>query len=115
VGIYCMDENQKCLVHDLQLLKADSRYYVQTESSLKDSKPKFSTLEEFFKDLKDEEDMIDELVLKAKAVFAEQGITFKQLMKTGDLAMTDEKLKEIGIIQLGLRMAILSLIKGNRQ
>jgi hypothetical protein len=115
VGIYCMDENQKCLVHDLQLLKADSRYYVQTESSLKDSKPKFSTLEEFFKALKDEEDMIDELVLKAKAVFAEQGITFKQLMKTGDLAMTDSELKEYGIAQGGLRKAILSLIKGNRQ
>jgi hypothetical protein len=31
------------------------------------------------------------------------------------LAMTDEKLKEYGIAQGGLRTAILSLIKGNRQ
>ncbi len=40
-----------------------------------------------------------------------KGITFKQLMKTGDLAITDEKLKEYGIKQGGLRTAILSVIK----
>jgi hypothetical protein len=34
-------------------------------------------------------------------------------MATGDLAITDEKLKEIGINQLGLRTAILSVIRSN--
>ena len=54
--------------------------------------------------------MSDEQVLKAKPVFAEQGITFKQLMETGDLAIMDAELKGYRIIQGGLRKAILSVI-----
>jgi hypothetical protein len=33
------------------------------------------------------------------------------LIKTGDLAITDGELKEIGIKQMGLRKAILSVLK----
>jgi hypothetical protein len=115
VGIYWMDENQICFIDDLQLLKADRRYYVQTEGSLKDSTPKFSTLEEFYKALKDEEGFEVEDVVLVKDVFVKQKLKFKQLMETGNLAMTDEKLKEVGITQMGLRTAILSLIKSNRK
>ena len=76
---------------------------------------KFSTLEEFFKALKDQRKRSDEDIQKIKNVFAAQGVMFDDLMETGDLAMTDEKLKEVGITQMGLRTAILSLIKSNRQ
>jgi len=36
-------------------------------------------------------------------------------MKTGDLAITASALERIGISQLGLRMAILAVIKSNIQ
>jgi translation initiation factor 2 alpha subunit (eIF-2alpha) len=72
-------------------------------------------MEHFFEKLKTDEEMSDEQVAMAKEKFGFQGITFKQLMKTGDLAMTDAKLKEDGIIQRGLRTAILAVIKGNIQ
>ena len=76
---------------------------------------KFNTMDEFFDKLKTDEDMSDEQVATAKELFSSQGITFKQLMKTGDLAMADEKLKEYGITQGGLRTAILAVIKSNLQ
>jgi hypothetical protein len=75
---------------------------------------KFTDMEHFFKKLKTDEEMSDAQVAIAKEKFGSEGITFKQLMKTGDLAITDEKLKVIGISQLGLRTAILSVIKSNQ-
>jgi hypothetical protein len=75
---------------------------------------KFTDMEQFFEKLKTDEEMSDAQVAIAKEKFRSEGITFKQLMKTGDLAITDEKLKVIGISQLGLRTAILSVIKSNQ-
>jgi hypothetical protein len=72
-------------------------------------------MEEFFKALKDDEDMIDEQILKTKTVFSTQGLLYEDLMETGDLAMTDAELEKYGIAQGGLRKAILSLIKSNRK
>jgi hypothetical protein len=61
--------------------------------------------------LKRDEDLDEEDIKVVMNVFAEQGILFEDLMETGELAMTDEKLKEYGIKQGGLRIAILSVIK----
>ena len=72
-------------------------------------------MEGFFTALKEQEDMTDEQVKQAKSVFAEQGIVFKQLMKTGELAITDGEMKEYGISQGGLRKAILSVIRSQQQ
>jgi hypothetical protein len=70
-------------------------------------------MEHFFERLKIDKDMSDAQVEIAKESFSCQGITYKQMMKTGDLAFTDENLKEYGISQLGLRTAILAVIKSN--
>ncbi|KAJ3238594.1 hypothetical protein HDU81_007514 [Chytriomyces hyalinus] len=51
-------------------------------------------METFYAALKLDEDMSDAHVDLAKRVFLEQRIRFKQLMETGDLALTDGKLKE---------------------
>jgi hypothetical protein len=42
-------------------------------------------------------------------------IKFKQLIETGELAITDSELKDYGITQGGLRKAILAVIKRNIQ
>jgi hypothetical protein len=70
-------------------------------------------MEQFFNRLKMEEGKSDEQVKKVRDVFSEQDIEFKQLMATGDLAMTDAELKDYGITQGGLRKAILSVIRSN--
>jgi hypothetical protein len=74
-----------------------------------------SLLEEFFEKLETDEGMSDDHVAIAKEKFASQGITFKQLMKTGELAITDSELKDYGITQGGLRKAILAVIKSHLQ
>jgi hypothetical protein len=71
-------------------------------------------MEQFFEKLKTDEDMSDAQVQLAKETFSSQGITVKQLMKTGELAMTDAELKEYGIAQGGLRKAIISVIRRNQ-
>jgi outer membrane usher protein FimD/PapC len=75
---------------------------------------KNTDMEHFFEKLKTDEGMSDAKVAIAKEKFESQGITFKQLMNTGDLAITDEELERIGISQLGLRKAILAVIKSNQ-
>ena len=102
-------------VSELSALQEGKEYFVETDLD----KPgvhltKFSPeMEQFFERLKIDEDMSDVQVERAKESFLTQGITYKQLMKTGDLAMTDDKLERIGITQLGLRTAILAVIKSN--
>ncbi len=77
-------------------------------------------MEEFYVKLKTDADMTDQQVGIAKDVFSKEGklsilnvkgISFKQLIETGDLAITDEKLEKYGIKQGGLRTAILSVIE----
>jgi hypothetical protein len=75
---------------------------------------KNTDMEHFFEKLKTDEEMSDAQVAIAKEKFGSQGITFKQLMKTGDLAITDSDLEKYGIAQGGLRTAILSVIKSNQ-
>jgi hypothetical protein len=70
-------------------------------------------MEQFFDKLKTERKRPESDIIKLKEVFTEQGILFNDLMETGDLAITDAKLERIGITQLGLRTAILSVIRSN--
>jgi hypothetical protein len=115
-SIYRKEAEQVVPVTEVKDLRDGFLYYcLNVNEDFPDKRrAKFTTMEEFFKALTEEEDMSDEQVLKAKTVFSEQGITFKQLMGTGDLAITDAKLKEYGIIQGGLRTAILSVIRNNQ-
>ena len=110
VNIYkkCDDGAPSQIIH-ISSIETKERYYIQTETA------KFSSeMEEFFERLesalknpiKKERQMKD-----VRDAFDNQDIEYDQLMATGDLAMTDEKLKEIGIAQLGLRTAILAVIK----
>jgi hypothetical protein len=75
---------------------------------------KFTDMEHFFEKLKTDQGMSDAQVAIAKEKFECQGITFKQLMNTGDLAITDSDLEKYGIAQGGLRKAILGVIKSNQ-
>ena len=68
-------------------------------------------MEEFFEKLKTDKKRPESDIEKVKKVFTEQAILFDNLMETGELAMTDATLKEIGIAQLDLRIAILSVIR----
>lgn len=58
--------------------------------------------------------MLGAQVAVVKAKFEEQDVKFKQLMATGDLALTDAELRDYGIAQGGLRKAILAVIKSNQ-
>jgi hypothetical protein len=71
-------------------------------------------MEEFFqkleKKLRNPEKRERQIGLVRK-VFDEQDIEWDQLIETGDLAITDDKLQSVGIDQLGLRIAVLSVLK----
>jgi hypothetical protein len=113
--LYRIDDDDPIVVTDVNDLRDGCLYYALTvnEELPKKQTAKFNTMEQFFERLKTDEDMSDEQVAMARKIFGLQGITFKQLMKTGELAITDEKLKEYGITQGGLRTAILSVIRSN--
>ena len=111
IKVYSLHGMKKVCEKDLLGLKAEGQYYVETEDDLVQ---KLSTMDEFFQRLRMEQLMSDVQVKKANECFSLQGITFKQLMATGDLALTDEKLKDYGITQGGLRTAILSVIRSNQ-
>jgi hypothetical protein len=70
-------------------------------------------MEQFFHKLKTEQELDDDDIQTIKDCFGNHKIKFKQLTETGELAITDAKLKEDGISQRGLRTAILSVIKSN--
>jgi hypothetical protein len=104
-------------VTDVRDLQGGMLYHVLTkfEELPKKQTSKFSPeMEEFFEKLKADEELNDEDVSVIKDVFINQKIKFKQLKATGNLAITDEKLKDYGITQGGLRTAILSVIDNNR-
>ena len=93
------------VVTDVKDLREGFLYYALTVfEELPKKRPE---MEQFFDRLKTEEDMSDTQVEIAKESFSSQGITYI------DLAITDGELERIGINQLGLRKAILSVIKRN--
>ena len=99
--LYEIVDGKKIIVKNITVLKEDGWYYVETE----DDAPKFSNeMISFFDKLKSEQELEDDEVKIIKGVFAYQKIKFKNLNKT-----TDEKLKEDGIKERGLRDAILAV------
>jgi hypothetical protein len=70
------------------------------------------TLEDVFDKLKNE-GMDDAAVEAAQQRFKTQQITYKVLMRRGELAFDDYDLIHIGIYSLGMRRAILAIIKDN--
>jgi hypothetical protein len=99
-------------VSGVTALQEGKEYFVETDLGKPDTK-RILSIEQFFERLKSDEDMSDAQVEIARETFSSQGITVKQLMKTGELAITDGALERIGISDLGLRMAILAVIKSN--
>ena len=114
VNIYKkLDDGTHSQIIDISGIEAKERYYVQTDADALKKGIFSPEMEHFFERLKTDEDMSDAQVEIAKESFSSQGITYKQLMKTGELAITDEELKGYGITQGGLRKAILAVIKSN--
>ncbi|KAJ3251979.1 hypothetical protein HK103_001892 [Boothiomyces macroporosus] len=105
-----LDDGTLGEILDTSGFEAKCRYFVQTklEKSQSSISPEMST---FFEKLKSDEDLSESQVAITKKAFESQSMTFKQLMKTGDLAVTDAELKECGIGEMGIRKAILSVIK----
>ena len=114
--VYRLEDGDVVLPFDVRALREGFLYYAIT---LDEELPKKQTvtstnMEEFFEKLKVDEDMSDAQVQIAREKLQEQRVRFKQLMATGDLAITDSDLKEYGILQGGLRKAILSVIQSNQ-
>ena len=100
-------------VSDLSALQEGKEYFVETDLDKPgNSSTKFSPeMEEFFEKLRADRKRPESDIVKIREIFNEQGILFEDLMETGDLAITDGKLERVGIVQLGLRTAILAVIK----
>ena len=117
--LYRLRDEIPIVVTDITDLREGFLYYALTVNEeipkkTTDFNTKFSPeMEEFFKALKEEKG--ETAMERVKAVFVKEDIGFKQLMETGDLAITDVELERYGIAQGGLRKAILSLIKSNRK
>jgi hypothetical protein len=116
--MYTIEGNDPIVVTDVKDLGETFLNYASTvnEELPRKQTAKFSPeMEHFFERLKTEQELDEDDIQTFKDCLGKQKIQFRQLMAAGDLAMTDEKLKEIGISQLGLRTAILAVIKSNIQ
>jgi uncharacterized ubiquitin-like protein YukD len=116
--LYRIADGQVHHLKDPKDLREGFLYYALTvnEELPRKQAAQFSPeMEHFFAKLKTDEDLSDDQVEIVKEMFGLHCINFKQLMKTGYLAITDEKLKDYGITQGGLRTAILAVIKSNIQ
>ena len=98
-------------VSELSALQEGKEYFVETDLDKPGASHVKFTMEQFFERLKTEQDLEQDEIMIVKETFIAQKIKAKQLMATGELAMTDDKLKEYGIAQGGLRTAILAVIK----
>ena len=114
--VYRLEDNDIIKVTDVKNLREGFLYYALTvnEELPKKQTVKFTNMDEFFEKLTNDQDMSDAQVKIAREKLGEQGITFKQLMAIGELAITDQDLAAGGITQLGLRKAILAVIKSNQ-
>ena len=105
-GIYLSTDNgKKFYIADCSGFQSGGIYHVETETT------KLTSMDNIYDKLKSEEELDEDDIKYIKDAFKEQRIKFKQLSATGNLAITDEELAHIGINQLGLRKAILSVIK----
>jgi hypothetical protein len=112
--LYIMEDNDPIVVTDVKDLREGFLYYALTVNE-ELPKKQMTEFKHFFERLKIEQEFDDDDIQTIKDCFGKQKIKFVQLMKTGELAITDENLKEYGITQGGLRKAILAVIKSNIQ
>ena len=111
LNLYSRDGMKKVYEKEWSGLQDEAEYFVETEDDLLQ---KFTTMESFYERLRTERKRPHSEIDIVKAVFRDQGILFDELIVTGDLALTDEKLQKYGISQGGLRTAILSVIRSNQ-
>ena len=102
--LYRLREGTPVVVTDVKDLREGCLYNVLAgfEELPRKQAPTFK-MEKFFDKLKSEQELDDEEIGIIKNCFGTQKIKFNQLMATGELALTDGKLKEIGISQLGFK------------
>ncbi|KAJ3321915.1 hypothetical protein HDV06_003781 [Boothiomyces sp. JEL0866] len=111
-SLYFLSDDEPIIVTEVSDLIADSLYYALTVNEpLPRKQASFSEVEEFFGKLKTKRKLDEDDISIIKECFAKQKIKYEDLIETGDLAITDEKLKEDGISQRGSRNAILAVIK----
>ena len=118
-SIYRKEGEQIVSFTEVKSLRDGFLYYALTfnEDFPEKRSAKFSTMEQFFDRLKStlkDPAKKERQLACVRTVFDQEDIDYDQLTAKGELAITDAKLKEIGIIQLGLRMAILSVIQNNQ-
>lgn len=120
--LYCMLEENPVLVPDIDALRDGVLYYVLAgfeelpkKGPTTKQTPTFSLeMKEFFERLEarlENPAKRERQMRQVREAFDLQDIEYQDLVATGELAMTDEKLKEYGIAQGGLRTAILAVIK----
>ena len=114
--LYTIEDNDPIIVIDVKDLREGFLYYALTfnDKLPKKQTAKFSgEMEQFSDKLKNYQECDDDDIQTIKDCFGKQKIRFRQLMATDELAITDEKLKEYGIFQGGLRTSILAVVKSN--
>jgi hypothetical protein len=104
VEVYDVDGGKKRYIDDVQLLKEGATYFV---SYIAKQERVFKSMDAFYDALKDY-GKNDVQIEKIKRVLVEQDIDVMELS-----TLTDAKLKEVGLTQLGLRLAVLSVIENN--
>ncbi|KAJ3287806.1 hypothetical protein HDU79_005406 [Rhizoclosmatium sp. JEL0117] len=91
---YLYSDGTKVWVTEIRDFEKGKTYYLRTVADEDDSVRKFTDIEGFYRALKEDEEMNESQVDQARQVFAEQDLGFKQLMLTGDLAITDAELSK---------------------
>ena len=100
---------------DLLGFKADSLYYVETEDEIsaslsEKSGREFKSMGEFYEALAQRKGWIEKYTEIVKVIFESQCILLEQLS-----TLTDAELKEYGLVQGGLREAVLAVIHDPKQ
>ncbi|KAI9329059.1 hypothetical protein BDR26DRAFT_808040 [Obelidium mucronatum] len=110
------DDGTRAITTEIGKFRDGMKYHLLTMID-KDEAADFEKVTDmagFFECLKEQRMRSVEDIDKVKNVFQNEGILLEDLMEKGDLAMTHGSLRMIGITQLGLRTAILAIIKLNR-
>jgi hypothetical protein len=89
---------------DIGILEHDHDYYITIETEPDPTLPKFETMEEFYSALQ-KEGLDDVDITEVEKIFQDQGIGVKMLH-----LLNDSDLKEYGLTQGGLRMAVLAVL-----
>jgi hypothetical protein len=107
---YTITENKMAKVDSISSFVHDRHYYVVAENEEDPTEMgtscKFKSMDSFYEALKQIEDWEDIDTEAVMNVFKEQRVKLSQLS-----SLTDAKLKEYGLVQGGLREAVLSVIE----